>query len=411
MGLLITGIIFILFLKYIQTKDGDTQRAILGSFVVLFIFSLVLNWYLEYMMGWEYGIPGADLQNYFEAAKALSNGVSLSQLGNIKWCFELKISNVGYILYAVFIRLIAFTPTIISIRFSLQMVYLIQIIISLIACDNISEFFEPDNKKNKKILFIILALNTGVMQQSSILMRDMWIVFFVSLLMHECKKRESSILKCIIYIIFATLLRSYTVILTIPIFLWYGLNKKKLAIRGCIVLTVFFLGATSILAILAKNRFGILWDVNHKVSIFRFRIIKAFLYPNPISQVKNMMSGTELNQPIMGGNCAFIYFGLSIWNILVYPFAGYGFITGLKGNKKDELYFWLLNIVNMMILYEIFYSSVSEPRHKLMYIYGIVYFYDLALRKMRLCKRNIIRWILVTLNITIVLLAGGFLWM
>ena len=198
MGLLITGIIFILFLKYIQTKDGDTQRAILGSFVVLFIFSLVLNWYLEYMMGWEYGIPGADLQNYFEAAKALSNGVSLSQLGNIKWCFELKISNVGYILYAVFIRLIAFTPTIISIRFSLQMVYLIQIIISLIACDNISEFFEPDNKKNKKILFIILALNTGVMQQSSILMRDMWIVFFVSLLMHECKKRESSILKCII---------------------------------------------------------------------------------------------------------------------------------------------------------------------------------------------------------------------
>ena len=46
-----------------------------------------------------------------------------------------------------------------------------------------------------------------------------------------------------------------------------------------------------------------------------------------------------------------------------------------------------------------------------MYIYGIVYFYDLALRKMRLCKRDIIMWILVTLNITIVLLAGGFLWM
>ena len=406
MGLLITGIIFILFL---QTKDCDTQRAILGSFVVLFIFSLVLNWYLEYVMGWEYGIPGADLQNYFEAAKALSNGVSLSQLGNIKWCFEPKISNVGYILYAVFIRLIAFTPTIISIRFSLQMVYLIQIIISLIACDNISEFFEPDNKKNKKILFIILALNTGVMQQSSILMRDMWIVFFVSLLMHECKERESSILKCIIYIVFATLLRSYTVILTIPIFLWYGLNKKKLAIRGCIVLTVVFLGATSMLAILAKHRFGMLWNVNYKINFFR--IIKAFLYPNPISQVKNMMSGAEFNQQIVGGNCAFIYFGLSIWNILVYPFAVYGFIKGLKGNKKGELYFWLLNIVNVMILYEIFYSSVSEPRHKLMYIYGIVYFYDLALREMRLCKRNIIMWILATLNITFVLLAGGILWM
>ena len=289
------------------------------------------------------------------------------------------------------------------------MVYLIQIIISLIACDNISEFFEPDNKKNKKILFIILALNTGVMQQSSILMRDMWIVFFVSLLMHECKERESSILKCIIYIVFATLLRSYTVILTIPIFLWYGLNKKKLAIRGCIVLTVFFLGATSALTILAKNRLGILWDVNYKINIFR--IIKAFLYPNPISQVKNMMSGTEFNQQIVGGNCAFIYFGLSIWNILVYPFAVYGFIKGLKGKKKGELYFWLLNIVNVMILYEIFYSSVSEPRHKLMYIYGIVYFYDLALRKMRLCKRNIIKWVLVTLNITFLLLAGGFLWM
>lgn len=409
MGLLITGIIFILFLKYIQNKDGDTQRAILGSFVVLFISSLVLNWYLEYIMGWEYGIPGADLKDYFNAARALSSGVHLNQLGNIRWCFELKISNVGYILYAVFIRLIAFTPTIISIRFSLQMVYLIQIIISLIACDNISEFFEPDNKKNKKILFIILALNAGVMQQSSILMRDMWIVFFVSLLMRECKKRESSILKCIIYIVFATLLRSYTVILTIPIFLWYGLNKEKLAIRGCIVLTVFFLGATSVLTILAKYRFGILWDVNYKINIFR--IIKAFLYPNPISQVKNIMSGTELNQQIVGGNCAFIYFGLSIWNILVYPFAVYGFIKGLKGNKKGELYFWLLNIVNVMILYEIFYSSVSEPRHKLMYIYGIVYFYDLALRKMRLCKRNIIKWILVTLNITFVLLAGGFLWM
>ena len=153
------------------------------------------------------------------------------------------------------------------------------------------------------------------MQQSSILMRDMWIVFFVSLLMHECKERESSILKCIIYIVFATLLRSYTVILTIPIFLWYGLNKKKLAIRGCIVLTVFFLGATSALTILAKNRLGILWDVNYKINIFR--IIKAFLYPNPISQVKNMMSGWEL--------CIYIFwfvnlehFGLSICGVRFY---------------------------------------------------------------------------------------------
>jgi energy-coupling factor transporter transmembrane protein EcfT len=159
LGLLITGIIFILFLKYIQTKDGDTQRAMLSSFVILFIFSLLLNWYMEYIIGWEYGIPGVDLRSFFDAAQALSDGTKITELGPIRFCFEWKLSNVGYILYVVFIYLIVFIPTIISVRFSLQLIYMIQIIVAIIACNNICNFFVKNEIKQKRYIYLIMILN------------------------------------------------------------------------------------------------------------------------------------------------------------------------------------------------------------------------------------------------------------
>lgn len=376
MGLLITGIIFILFLKYIQTKDGDTQRAMLSSFVILFIFSLLLNWYMEYIIGWEYGIPGVDLRSFFDAAQALSDGTKITELGPIRFCFEWKLSNVGYILYVVLIYLIVFIPTIISVRFSLQLIYMIQIIVAIIACNNICNFFVKNEIKQKRYIYLIMILNIGIMQQSSILMRDIWIVFFISLLMKECGKKKSSFIRCLVFIISAFVLRSYSVIITIPIFIAYGLKKKKLAvICGLSFFAILFVGA-NVINLLA-DYFSVKWKYD-----FNYSLKEMFLWvisPNPINQAKIIRNGSELfYHSVFGGNCAWVYFLLACWNIAIYPIAIYGIGIKIKKGIDCEFVLWFLAVANILMIYNVFYDSVSEPRHKIMVLYSIIYFINEA---------------------------------
>lgn len=401
MGLLITGIIFILFIRQIQNEDGDTQRAMLGSFVVLFVFSLVLNWYMEHVIGWEYGIPGVDLRAFFDAAQALSKGTKLTELGSIRFCFEWKLSNIGYMLYVIFIYLIAFTPTVISIRFSLQLIYVIQIIVAILACNYICNFFVKKETLQKKYLYIVMISNVGIMQQSSILMRDIWIVFFISLLMKECNKKKSSIKKCVVFIFIAFILRSYSVIITIPVFIAYGLKKKKFAVISSISFFAVLLIGTNIISILA-HYFNIKWkyDFNYNIK----QIILFILYPNPINQAKIIKTGSELYyHSVFGGNCAWIYFLLACWNIAIYPLALYGVYLKIKKGIEVDFILWLFAIINILMVYNIFYNSVSEPRHKLMMLYGILYFLNEAIRGMT-SKSKAIYGICMTLLYSIIIL-------
>ena len=376
MGIVITVFVLFLFCRKVIRQKKYMRNSMFIGLVIVFLFSLLLNSYLAYAMKWEYGVPGADLRHYFDAAQALSRGESITKLSKIWNVFDLKLSHIGYMTYVVYIWVIAFMPSIVDIRFSLQLVYVIQAVVAVLASENIAYFFE-DNERKKVKLFWIVLLNAGMLQQSSILMRDIWIVYFISVLMRECKENTPRIWKCCIMILLAFAMRSYTVLLTIPIFIAFGLKKKKLGIASCIpIVTSFFVG-TWIIDWFASWA-NILWTYDFKFDINK--IIVFLLYPNPINQAKIMFSGIEHSYHyVHGGNCAWVYFLLSYWNFLVYPFAIVGiFKCLLKKDKqeKENLFFWILIILSVVLIYGAFYDSTSEPRHKLMFLYGIVYLYN-----------------------------------
>lgn len=410
MGIVITFFSLYLFIYRIKCKQDvtDRKRLILGLIIVI-LFSFVLNWYLSDVMKWEYGIPGADLRNYFDAAKTLGNGASLSDLSKISTVFELKFSNIGYLSYVIFIFCTAFSPIVFSIDISLRLIYFVQAIVAVLSCDNISSFFSK-NDKIQGTLFWMLLLNAGILQQSSILMRDIWIVFFISLLFKECDKKEPSILLCFVYVLLSAILRSYSLLITFPVFLAYGLRNKKLAIIATIIIFfVFFIG-TYILEFIA-SRIGILWNYD-KNNYDLGRMLTFILYPNPITQAEIIVSKSEFHyHAVVGGNCAWVYFLLSIWNMIVLPVAFYGIFTCLKKRKLNEneifytsdMFVWLILGCCIILLYAFFYDSVSEPRHKLMLLYSTCFFYMKGVENFSLIKKVAIIWGALVLALLILL--------
>ena len=101
--------------------------------------------------------------------------------------------------------------------------------------------------------------------------------------------------------------------------------------------------------------------------------------PNPINQAKIIRNGSELfYHSVFGGNCAWVYFLLACWNIAIYPIAIYGIGIKIKKGIDCEFVLWFLAVANILMIYNVFYDGVSEPRHKIMVLYSIIYFINEA---------------------------------
>ena len=380
MGIAILVIVFILFEKRIRENGQKVFLVINTIFVAYIVFSIIMNDYLQNVYGWEYGVPGADLTAHFDGAKALAEGTKIRDLYLVNQRFALQLSNFGYILYALLLRLISFTPVVFSYRFTVHLMYTLQIMIAILGADNLCRIFQKASKKyNYSLMFATLSC-VCIAQQASSLMRDIWVFYFLTLLFSTPFNSRRNILGAIILVCVSALLRFYTVLISVPFFIWKVTDHVELGvISSFVIIFAFSIGQPLIQAFAVW--FGIKWEFGFNYDALS--IIKYILFPNIISQTHNVQHMVTSYHAIHGGNTEWIYYMLSCWNVYVYPIAGYGMVKCLKNKaNRPEGILWLCQIINIGLLYSVFYNSVSEPRHKLLIIFGLLFFYDEGAKRM-----------------------------
>ena len=378
-------LILILFVCYFEKKikrNGNKTRlylnVILGCYI---IFSIILNYYLEYVYGWDYGVAGADLTSHFNGAYALSNGYNATNLYKIAYRYTFSISGLPYIVYAYILKWVSFSPVIISYRFSLQIFYTIQLIIAVLSVDNICHIFKHPKKKYNYLLLFTVASCVCILQQASILMRDIWVFYFLTCFYSLDYSNKKNIKKSIILLIVCILLRNYTVLITFPFLIWKLTKRIKLGVLASIgTLLLFSFGQTAIGNF--AQTYGIRWEFGFNFDILS--ILKYILFPNILSQTYNVQHAATGYHANFGGNTEWIYYMLACWNVFVYPLVGYGIYKVFTTKDKiEEGAIWLCQIINIGLIYSVFYNSVSEPRHKLLILFGLLFFFNEATIKLK----------------------------
>ena len=404
MGIFIFAVVFFFFEKRIRQNGAKAFLIINAVFISYIIFSIILNDYQESVYKWQYGVPGADLTAHFEGAYALAHGVKIKDLHNVAYRFTLSLSGITYIIYAIILQIISFSPIIISYRFSLHLMYTIQIMLAILAADNLCRTFPSKKNSYNYALFFAITSCVCIAQQASILMRDIWIFFALTLLFLNNFDSLKSKIEAFIIITLCALLRFYTIILTVPFFVWkYTKQARKGVLASLIIMSFFAFGQNFISAF--ASWFGIKWEFGFN---YDFRSILVYiLFPNIINQtynVQHLVAGYHAN---FGGNTEWIYYMLACWNCYIYPVAAFG-IYKFFTSKKDvsQGYIWLSQIVNIGLLYSIFYSSVSEPRHKLLIIFGLLFFFNEGIKKMSVLAKALYFTVITMFLLGLMLLVG-----
>lgn len=403
MGIVVLAFALILFKKRIQKETARNQIMLLGVCILYFAFSIFLNWYLKYIYGWEYGIPGSDLRVYFDGAVALKEGNSISYLAKISDSFELSIMHLGYIAYVLYIAITALTPVIITVEFSLQILYCVQCIVAITAALNVADFFcsiDGSNVTVRNRILWMLLLCASVFQMPCLLMRDIWIFFFISLLMMECVRKSGSHIKCIIYIFVCFATRYYTLAITLPIYIAYKLRKKKIAAIGSLAIFAAFFVGQGYISKLAQI-VGIRWVFNFHFDLYS---LAAFImFPSPLSQTYNVQHLNMSYHAIFGGNTEWIYYLLSCWNLYVFPMAIYGAIKCLRKERVGDLAVWGMIVVNIAMLVCLFYGGSTSPRHKLLIVISLAFLYKEGSKELSTIERLLFAFA-VTIGIIVLLM-------
>ena len=370
----------------IKNESPKDKIMILNVTLVYFLFAIFLTWYLREIYGWEYGIPGSDLRMYFNGAQALHSGEGIYDLGKIHNALDYSLIHIGYIGYTLFIWLVVFLPTIINIDISLHILYFIQCILGIITALNIADFFAylKYNKKIRNTLFLVVAFSVALMQMASLLMRDIWIIFFISMLLYESLKKSRSLTKSLLFIIVLFFLRSYTVIITIPVFLCYILDRPKIALWvSCGSFALFFVGQRFIDFFASYS--GVLWTYSYSYDLYS--AIAFVLSPSPINQAFNVQNMDFSRYALFGGNTEWIYYLLSCWNVYVIPIALLGIWSSVKNKYYSNLGIWGSIIINLSLLYCAFYEGASSARHKLLLLPSFIFFYSNGIAPLDLSQR------------------------
>lgn len=401
MGILFLGFFILYFEKKIKRNDSKTILWLHAILLCFIIFSLLLNSYLEHICGWKYGVAGADLTAHFNGAKALSEGVGLKDLHKIAYRFEISLSGLPYIIYALVLKWISFSPVIISYRFSLQVFYTIQLMLAVLSVDNICHLFQNQKKKYNYILLLTVSSCVCILQQASILMRDIWVFYFLTCFFSLNYLKKKNIIKSIILFVICLLLRNYTILITLPFLVWKVSKKIKLGVFVSFGVLLAFMFGQNIIGGLAKT-YGIRWEFDFNYNLLS--IFKYILFPNIVSQTYNVQHPSTYQYSCLGGNTEWIYYILSVWNVYIYPLVVYGiYIVFTKKKKIEEGIVWLLQIVNIGLIYSVFYNSVSEPRHKLLILFGLLFFFNEAILTLK--KKYLIMYYLVISLIILLMFA------
>lgn len=375
-------IILVLFIGLAVLRSDLKQLSQVDRYKVfgmLIVYFCAMIYYVSYIndqpRAFGYGIPGADMLAHYKGAEAMAKGASWSKLATIATRFEsIGISTIGYFLYTSFVSLCIFFLPIFPTGVNVYLVYVFQILVSLDACLRFAILVSPEFKSTKAIrVFAMLALCVPYMVQAFQLMRDiytMWVIVSLLLMVSRSRKRclpgnnvdakTGYYLKIGGLLVLSVLLRFYSVVLTVPLMLYYS-DKKKMAVYAVLAeIGVLLLGTN--LVDLVKNLIGLPWSItppNPKESV------NFLLFPNIVNQSKYLWHwkhyfGTRIDSG--GCNVPGVYYAMAVWNIWVLPLAIVGIITQWK-EKKDEILVWTGILLSVVLIYSITYDAI-DTRHK-----------------------------------------------
>ena len=335
-----------------------------------------------------FGIPGADMLAHFRGAEALSRGYHWKDLAVIATRFEkIGISTIGYFLYTSFLSLAIFTFPVFSTGFNVYLVYVFQIVIAVDSSIRYNRIFSrliPEQRKMST--FFCLATCIPYLVQACQLMRDIYYMWFIALLLEKivlhfqaaktsrialrsnavCTRPEllpAGLIfwgQIFILSVLCVCVRFYSLILIVPLMLYYS-GHKKMGVVASLSVSVLLLVAFPLLNIL-KQAVGIAWAF----SMPDFRECIQFLaFPNIFNQSKYLFNWTYYfgyTMDVGGCNVPGVYYAMAVWNLWFFPLAILGLITQVRNYGWENL-LWSTILLNIVITYSVSYDTI-DTRHK-----------------------------------------------
>lgn len=388
--MVVAFIFFLLFFFLKKIKRYPLKLKILiFSFLAIYIVGMFLYTQFLISKGWKYGIPGADMKAHYDAAYYISKGHKWKELYGLTGAdrFIISIGTFSYYVYSLITAILLFSPTIINMQVTLYLLYFCQILITFLCVINFSEFFEKKFKNVKKeYMFIACFSFISFAIQSYQLMRDVYLMYFLSLFFVSLNLEDklknyilSAILICLCF-----LFRTYSIIVTIPMMIYYKVNKK-IAIVASVAAAVILYFNLPILELFTKST-NITWELQ-KADIKE--VVKFILFPNIINQFKyllhwNKYFGGETYEA--GCNLPGVYFVSSLWNIIIYFFCLIGIFKKEK-SKLLNIVFWGMVLVDIALLYSINYQLI-DTRHRLMMFPSLMMISLYGVSKIKFLKKD-----------------------
>ena len=107
------------------------------------------------------------------------------------------------------------------------------------------------------------------------------------------------------------------------------------------------------------------------------------MFPSPFNQAYNVQHLNMGFHAIFGGNTEWIYYLLSCWNVFVFPISFYGIYRSIRDGEAEDAALWGMIIVNIAMMMCLFYNAVSSPRHKLLIVISLAYFFKKGIESVR----------------------------
>lgn len=377
-----------IFMKRINKLSPNKRRIFYTLFALYLIFMLLYEIYVEFFVHWEYGVPFDDDTGWiFRSANALHMGTPINKLYLlVQRSYDtenraLTFNNLGQYFYMLWVYLGMYFPKVFNIRINLYLLYTVQSLMVFIAAIDLESVFEKilfKNKDKSKIpywWFILIFLFTPIIQYNAYkLLREIWYIYVMIEVMYMTVniKTKKDYIYIFALIILATGLRAFSLLLTVPFFLYYGVNKKIGKITNLSLLFMLFVG-TNILFVIMR-----LFNDNYIGKNVDFEIIVHLLFfPNVFNQFKNLL--LMFKQPSW---VTLLYFTQSVWNVIIMPLAALGIVFGKK--IKEDYFFWLVMLVNTSATYSLVYRIESiTPRYKLVFLIPLLYFVMALMGKLK----------------------------
>lgn len=324
-------------------------------------------------IGWEYGIPGADMQNYFQAALAINNG-KWSELAVISPLYfsQIKFGTLTYFLFSMLTAVLLRIP-IVDYQITLYFIYVSFLLICILACINVAKLLGKNKIESCHLFFSLFCF--GLIFAAYRLLRDVLLFYIITVTLLYIKNngKEKNKYISIILMLVCIVMRPYTILIVLPFYMVNCIKSKRVLIYVTLIpmILIFFNDVFSIIL----PYFNITWNLSY----FDTReVINFLLFPNIFNQSRLLLNWNSVPHSfryVAGCDLPGMYYAMSLWNFFIYPMVFIGVLYRIKDRIRDKV-LWTSILMNISIIYSILYNMKSgiETRHKIMILIPLVYF-------------------------------------